>query len=163
MFTKPVGLLQPETEELDRCLLCNKTIHKHELQQSVGASGLKNIEEKAKVWEKINVLEDDDKYREFTKVVERLTRLQGEYCNFNVHGSCCVSFRTQCDKKLEQHGMVIESPTDEQSSTDSQILTTEMSTEKKRHSERVVGKPKLLCFVCNTKKRLIQNHIMKLD
>jgi len=161
MFTKPVGLLQPETEELDRCLLCNKTIHKHELQQSVGASGLKNIEEKAKVWEKINVLEDDDKYREFTKVVERLTRLQGEYCNFNVHGSCCVSFRTQCDKKLEQHGMVIESPTDEQSSTDSQILTTEMSTEKKRHSERVVGKPKLLCFVRNTKKRLIQNHIMK--
>jgi len=49
------------------------------------------------------------------------------------------------------YGMVIESPTDEQSSTDSQNLTTEMSTEKKRHSQRVVGKPKLLCFVCNTK------------
>ena len=82
MFAKPV--LQPETEVLDRCLLCNKTINKHELQQSVGASGLKTIEEKAKVWEKINVPEDDDKYREFTKVVEleRLTRLQGEYCNF---------------------------------------------------------------------------------
>ena len=111
MFAKPV--LQPETEELDRCLLCNKTIHKHELQQSVGASGLKTIEEKAKVWEKINVPEDDDKYREFTKVVDRLTRLQSEYCNFNVHGSCRVSFRTQCDKKLEQYGMVIESPTDE--------------------------------------------------
>ena len=46
--------------------------------------------------------------------------------------------------------MAIESPTDEQSSTDSQNLTTEMSTEKKRHYERVVGKPKLLCFVCNT-------------
>ena len=53
----------------------------------------------------------------------------------NVHGSCRVSFITQCDKKLEQYGMVIESPTDEQSSTDSQNLTTEMSTEKKRHSE----------------------------
>jgi len=77
MFAKP---LQPETEELGRCLLCNKTIiHKHELQQqSVGASGLKTIEEKAKVWEKINVPEDDDKYREFTKVVERLTKLQCE-------------------------------------------------------------------------------------
>ena len=47
MFAKLV--LQPETEELDRCLLCNKTIHKHELQQSVGASGLKTIEENAKV------------------------------------------------------------------------------------------------------------------
>jgi len=159
MFAKPV--LQPEIEELDRCLLCNKTIHKHELQQSVGASGFNTIEEKAKVWEKINILEDDNKYREFTKVVERLTSLQGEYCNFNVHGSCHVSFRTQCDKKLKRYGMVIESPTEEQSSTDSQNLTTEMSTETKRHSERVVGKPKLLCFVCNTKKRLIQNHIMK--
>jgi len=48
--------------------LCNKTIHTHELQQSVRASGLKTIKEKAKVWEKINVPEDDDKYREFTKV-----------------------------------------------------------------------------------------------
>ena len=55
MFAKPV--LQPETEELDRCLLCNKTIHKHELQQSVGASGLKTIEEKAKVWEKIIIIQ----------------------------------------------------------------------------------------------------------
>ena len=138
--------------------MCNKTIHTHELQQSVRASGLKTIKEKAKVWEKINVPEDDDKYRELAKVVERLTRLQGEYYNFSVHGSCRVSFITQCDKKLEHYGMVIESPTDEQSSTDSQNLTTtEMSAEKKR----VVWKPKLLCFVCNTKKRLIQNHIMK--
>ena len=135
MFAKPV--LQSETEELDRCLLCNKTIHKHELQQSVGASGLNTIEEKTKVWEKINVPEDDDKYREFTKVVERLTTSQGEYCNFNVHSSCRVSIRTQCDKKLKQYGVVIESPTDEQSSTDSQNLTTEISTETKRHSERV--------------------------
>ena len=76
MFAKPV--LQPQTEELDRSLLRNKTIQKHELQHSVGASNLKTIEEKAKVWEKINVPKDDDKYREFTKVVERLTRLQGE-------------------------------------------------------------------------------------
>jgi len=82
--------------------LCNKKIRKRELQQSVGASGLKTIEVKAKVWEKINVPEDDDKYREFTKVVERLTRLQGEYCNFSVRGSCRVLFRTRCDKKLEQ-------------------------------------------------------------
>jgi len=58
MIAKPV--LQPETEELDRCLLCNKTIRKRELQQSVGTSGLKTIEVKAKVWEKINVPEDDD-------------------------------------------------------------------------------------------------------
>jgi len=56
MFTKPV--LQPETEELDMCLLYNKTIHKHELHQSVRASGLKTTEEKAKVWEKINLFPD---------------------------------------------------------------------------------------------------------
>ena len=61
MFAKP--LLKSETEKLDKCFLCNKTIHKHELKQPVGASGLKTIEEKAKVWEKINVPEDDDKYR----------------------------------------------------------------------------------------------------
>jgi len=39
---------------------------------------LKTTEENAKVWEKINVPEDDDKYRAFTKVVERLTRLWSE-------------------------------------------------------------------------------------
>ena len=108
MFVKP--LLQPETEKLDKCCLCNKTIHKHEIKQSVGASVLKTIEEKAKVWEKIYVPEDDDRYREFTKVVEWLVGLEGEDCHFNVHGSCRVSFRTQCDKKLKQYGKVIESP-----------------------------------------------------
>ena len=72
MFAKPV--LQPETEELDKCLLCNKTIHNYKLQPSVGASGLKTTEEKAKAWEKINVREDDDKYREFTESLLKLLR-----------------------------------------------------------------------------------------
>ena len=76
MFAKL--LLQPDGEELDKCFLRNRTKHKHELKQSVSASGLKTIEEKAKVWEKINAPEDDDKYREFTKIVERLAGLQGE-------------------------------------------------------------------------------------
>ena len=77
--------------------------------------------------------------------------MQCEDCHFNVHGSYRVSFRTQCDKKLKQYGRVIEHPTEDQSRSDSQNVFTDMSQEKKRHSERVVGKVKLLCFMCNIK------------
>jgi len=86
MFAKPV--LQPETEELDRCLFCNKTIHKHELQQSVGASGLKTIEEKAKVWEKIYYHpEDDDNTDSLLKLLRDLLG-----CRVNTVTSMSIMF-----------------------------------------------------------------------
>jgi len=57
--------------------------------------------------------------------------------NFNVHGSCRrpISFITQCDKKLEQYGAVIESPTDEQALTH-RILPLKC-LQKKRDTLRV--------------------------
>lgn len=58
-------------------VFCATSIHNHEFKQS-GASGWKTIEEKTKVWVKINVPEDDAKYRQFTEDVKRFTRLKIE-------------------------------------------------------------------------------------
>ena len=65
MLAKP--LLRTETGELEKCILCNRPIQPSEVKQGVGVQGLKTIEEKAKIWEKIDI-PDDHEMIEFTKV-----------------------------------------------------------------------------------------------
>ena len=57
MLAKP--LLRTETDELEKCILCNRPIQPSEVKQAVGVQGLKAIEEKAKIWAKIIDIEID--------------------------------------------------------------------------------------------------------
>ena len=145
MLAKP--LLRTETDELEKCILCNRPIQPSEVKQGVGIQGLKTIEEKAKIWAKINI-PDDHEMIEFTKVEGRLIEREHDDGAISVHSNCRINFRTQGDKKLKQFGEKLQE-SQSQPSTDLQDKSVEQSSEKKRQSDRVVKKPKLLCFVCN--------------
>ena len=85
---------------------------------------------------------------EFTKVEGRLIGREHDDGAIIVHSNCWINFRTQGDKKLKQFGEKLQE-SQSQASTDLQDKSVEQSSEKKRQSDRVVKKPKLLCFVCN--------------
>ena len=101
MLAKP--LLRTETDELEKCILCDRPIQPSEVKQGVGVQGLKTIEEKAKIWAKIDI-SDDHEMIEFTKVEGRLIEREHDDGAINVHSNCRINFRTQGDKKLKQFG-----------------------------------------------------------
>ena len=108
---------------------------------------LESIEEKAKIWAKIDI-PDDHEMIEFTKVEGRLIEREHDDRAISVHSNCRINFGTQGDKKLKQFGEKLQE-SQSQPSTDLQDKSVEQSSEKERQSDRVVKKTKLLCFVCN--------------
>ena len=97
MLAKP--LLRTETDELEKCILCNRPIQPSEVKQGVGVQGLKTIEEKAKIWAKIDI-PDDHEMIEFTKVEGRLIEREHDDGAISVHSNCRINFRTQGDKAI---------------------------------------------------------------
>ena len=95
---------------------------------------------------------------EFSKVEGRLIEREHDDGAISVNSNCRINFRTQGDKKLKQFGEKLQE-SQSQPSTDLQDKSIEQSSEKKGQSDRVVKKPKLLCFVCNIVKGIFPHRI----
>lgn len=159
MFAKTV--LQPETEEPDKCFLRYKTIHKHELKQSVCASGLKTLKIKPRygirlMFQRMMINTDS-----LLKLLKGLLGCRVTTVILMFMVAAVFHSRLKCDKKLKQYCWVTESPTEDQSITDSQNVSAGMFREKET-LWGCGGETKTYCVLCATQKKLlIENHIMK--
>ena len=143
MLAKPY--LRLDTGELEKCLLCDKTIQEKEPKQTVCSAGLETIKEKVERWSQVQILSKDRPYHEFAYVSKRLETAK---CPINVHTKCRINFRTHLDRKVQQYGIQLEKR--DGSKTAAQGVSTESVTGTKRRSNRLPGHAKFICFICNT-------------
>ena len=137
--------LAPHSSEGTRCLLCTRYIHDKEKRQTIGASGLRTIQEKAALWAKVPVPDGDEPYKEFTCLLGRITSMD---TIFSAHPNCRICFRTHLERKQKEYGI----KDDTRVITDVVDLPKEVEEDtqhKKRVSDRVVNKVNSICFICN--------------
>jgi len=126
-----------------------RTCSDKEQKQTIGTSGLITVREKADLWAKIPVPDDDEPYQEFNCVQERLANISTRI--FQAHPTCRLMFRTHLEKKQREYGIKDNTAITDVDMPEGGDDHDSAKQDDKRISGRIVKKTNFICFICNTK------------
>ena len=98
--------LAAHATESTMCLLCNKEIANKERNVTFGSSGLQTMKEKASVWANLQVPDDDEPYKEFSCVQDRITNMTTT--TSYAHFKCRLMFGTHLERKQKEYGVKLD-------------------------------------------------------
>ncbi len=149
---KSSSFLALNSDGEEKCLLCECILKKKDKISLFKYDRWLNVQEQAKRWSTINIDNDDSKYP-FTKVYERINNV-GAFGK--AHTACRTPFRTKVENYERKFGLV----EDEESNAVADSLGEPQNEDRvSRRSSSQHLKEKRLCFICNVKQSLDNNHM----